>query len=82
MSRRRVLAHGVALDVARTEIAARIRRVCADFPEGEFEQLVNRMAEIEVRYRLREDWLHFGASPGTPLDTSVAERGGGAHVLN
>jgi hypothetical protein len=48
---------GIALDTAKHEIAARIRRVCEHFDEDEFAALVQRMAEIEVRYRLRDDWL-------------------------
>lgn len=53
------LERGIALDVARREIAARIRRVCDHFGEEEFAALVERMAEIEVRYRMRADWLSF-----------------------
>jgi hypothetical protein len=53
------LERGIALDVAKQEIAARIRRVCQNFSEAEFAELVEQMAEIEVRYRLRDDWLFF-----------------------
>ena len=48
---------GIAMSAARREIAMRIRRVCENFNQAEFEALVDRMAEIEVRYRLRDDWL-------------------------
>ena len=54
---------GVALDVARSDIAARIRRVCEHFAEAEFAALVDRMAEIEVRYNLRDDWLFYRELP-------------------
>lgn len=47
--------HGIALDVARREIAARIHRFCEQFDEAEFEKLVDQMAQIEVKYRLRDD---------------------------
>lgn len=47
---------GVALAAAREAIAARIRRVCEHFDDAEFTKLVDRMAEIEVRYRLRDEW--------------------------
>ena len=57
--RRGEFERGVALDVARSEIAARIRRVCQNFAEAEFAALVDQMAEIEVRYRLRDDWLFY-----------------------
>lgn len=48
-----------SLDVARTEIAARLRRVCQNFADADFAALVDRMAEIEVRYRLRDDWMVY-----------------------
>ena len=57
MMRRGELERTIALDVAKGEIASRIRRVCEHFCEDEFAALVDRMAEIEVRYRLRDDWL-------------------------
>lgn len=59
MLRRGEMQRGVAMEVARSEIAVRIRRVCANFAEAEFVALVDRMAEIEVRYRLRDDWLVY-----------------------
>ena len=52
----------IALDTAKHDIAARIRRVCEGFNEAEFMELVDRMAEIDVRYRLREDWVFSGSS--------------------
>lgn len=55
------LERGVALEVARREIAARIRHVCADLADAEFAALVEQMADIEVRYRLRADWLTLPA---------------------
>jgi hypothetical protein len=45
-----------AVQTAKAEIAARIRPVCEHFCEEEFDALVDRMAEIDVRYRLRHDW--------------------------
>jgi hypothetical protein len=48
-----------AVDSVRAEIASRIRRVCTNFNEGEFQTLVDRMAEIEMRYRLRDEGLMF-----------------------
>jgi hypothetical protein len=61
---------GMALDVAREEIARRIKRVCGHFNEDEFAALVDHMADIEVRYRWRADWLSFvgdSASRKNPL---------------
>lgn len=49
----------MSLDIARGQIAARIRRVCQHFGETDFAALVDRMAEIEVRYRLRDDWMVY-----------------------
>ena len=46
----------LALAQARTEIAGRIRGVCAHLDEEEFDLLVDRMARIDVRFRLRDDW--------------------------
>jgi len=60
--RRGELERGIALDTAKQDIAARIRRVCENFNETEFMELVDRMAEIDVRYRLREDWVFSGQS--------------------
>jgi len=60
--RRGELERGIALDTAKHDIAARIRRVCEGFNEAEFMELVDRMAEIDVRYRLREDWVFSGDS--------------------
>jgi hypothetical protein len=56
MMRRGERERGIALNTAKQDIAKRIRRVCQHFGQAEFEALVDRMAEIDVRYRLREDW--------------------------
>lgn len=48
--------HGVrqALVVnTRTSIAERIRAVCAHLPADEFDRLVERMAQIEIKYAAR-----------------------------
>jgi len=63
MAFRGQLERGIALDLARREIATRIRRVCLEFGEAEFAELVEKMADIEVRYRLRADWLHLTREP-------------------
>lgn len=51
------------------EIAARIARLCSHFPLEDFRRLVSRMAEIDVRYRLRRDWLQ------TPVSDVAREPG-------
>lgn len=56
MRRRGELEQTIALDAARRDIAGRIRRVCEHFAADEFEQLVDRMATIDVKYRLRDAW--------------------------
>jgi hypothetical protein len=48
---------GVALDAAKREIAARLAHVCENLGPVEFAALVEKMAEIEVRYRNRDEWL-------------------------
>ena len=50
---------GVTIAQVRSEIAGRLRRVCQNFAEADFAALVDRMAEIEVRYRFRDDWLIY-----------------------
>ena len=56
---KRDMERSVTLDIVRTEIATRIRRFCEHFDEKEFSSLVDLMAEIEVRYRMRDDWIFF-----------------------
>jgi hypothetical protein len=63
MLRRGETERGLALDVAKSGIAARIRRVCVNFADAEFAALVDQMAEIEVRYRLRDDWQIYREMP-------------------
>jgi hypothetical protein len=41
------------LNRAKTEIAERIRRVCAGMSEEEFDGLVSHMAEVQIKYTLR-----------------------------
>lgn len=60
--RRWQMERSVALAKAKDDIAARIRKVCEKFNESEFTELVGRMAEIDVRYRLRDDWAFSGES--------------------
>jgi IS1 family transposase len=59
MIRRGEIERGVALDIVRHQIAGRIRRVCEHFDEADFSKLVDRMAEIEVRYRMRDEWSFY-----------------------
>ena len=58
---------GLALANAKRDIANRIRSVCSHFEEDEFDRLVERMARIDVRYRLRDDW-------GMRVDSQYAEQ--------
>ena len=66
MRRRGELEQSIALDAAKRDIAGRIRRVCEHFPEPEFLALVERMAQIDVKYRLRDDWLVLAAAEDEP----------------
>ena len=47
------------LERTKSEIARRIRAVCPDMPEEEFDDLLTRMATIEIKYtqRRKEDFL-------------------------
>ena len=56
---RRERERSFAIEEARKQIATRLRRVCENFAADEFAALVDRIAEIEVRYRLRDDWLMY-----------------------
>jgi hypothetical protein len=58
------LERGIALATAKHDIATRLRRVCENFDEAEFSALVERMAEIDVRYRMRDEWVF---RPGQPV---------------
>jgi hypothetical protein len=49
----------IMLDTIKRDIAGRIRRVCPHFDDAEFDQLIDRMADIEMRYRIRTEWLMF-----------------------
>lgn len=41
----------------RDDIAARLRRICSDLPETEFQELVDEMAERQLRSERRtSDW--------------------------
>jgi geranylgeranyl pyrophosphate synthase len=53
IERRDLLRREQRLEEAKVRIAARLRRVCADLSEGEFDALMSRMAEIELRYAMR-----------------------------
>ena len=51
------------------DIAERVRPAVPDMPPAEFEQLVRRMAQLELKYRLREQvtsWQQVTPSYGVP----------------
>lgn len=58
------LERAVAVANVKREIATRIRPVCEHFCEEEFEAMVQRMAEIDVHFRLRDDW----PTPDSPTE--------------
>ena len=46
------------LDRTKEAIAQRLRHVCAQLSEDEFDQLVEKIALVEIKYSLRsEKWL-------------------------
>ena len=48
--RRRRLEQRARFEDVRADIAARLRRVCADMAPSEFEALVARMARVQIKY--------------------------------
>jgi len=50
---RRRESHEQRLERTKAEIAARVARVCAGWPDGDLDALVTKMAEIEIRYEKR-----------------------------
>lgn len=42
------------LERTRADISARLRRVCTDMSQEQFEALVSRAAEIEIKYEVRQ----------------------------
>jgi IS1 family transposase len=66
------LERSVALDATKRDIASRIRHVCEGFCQEEFEALVQRMAEIDVRYRMRDEWAAYRQPSSRPLTPSMS----------
>ena len=50
------------VDREKDAVIQRLIRVCNDMPPHEFEALVPRMAEIEIKYRLRRVFPPHSAS--------------------
>lgn len=61
-----------------SNIAKRIRGVCANWPEPEFRALVQHMAAIEVKFALRGDvlFLTFDAGSESERDSSFQDMTG------
>jgi hypothetical protein len=43
------------LEALRTDIAVRLRSICAAMPQSEFDELVERIASIEYKYEQRQE---------------------------
>lgn len=58
MERRHQETRQARLDRAKTEIAERLVRVCAAMDSREFDELVNRIAQVHLKYTLRrtQEW--------------------------
>lgn len=41
------------IERTRREVAARLRPVCADMPQAEFDQLVEDVAAVSIKYAVR-----------------------------
>jgi hypothetical protein len=48
--------HALREKQVREEIASRLRRVCGNFPQEDFERLVQKMAERQLRDERRLVW--------------------------
>jgi hypothetical protein len=59
------------VDREKDAIAQRLIRVCHEMPPHEFEVLVARMAEIEIKYRLRRVYP-LGCPPGALPTTETS----------
>ena len=49
-----IIAPGVLLAI-RADVASRLQRVCAHLPRSAFEDLVDRICRVRVRYEARRD---------------------------
>jgi hypothetical protein len=52
------------LDRTKSEIAARIRRVCGGMSPEDFDVLVSQMAEVQIKYTLRRSTDMFPDAGG------------------
>ena len=80
MNRRHEETRRLIFDKTRKRLAERLQRVCGDLPSTEFEQLLDRMATIEIKYSLRRRNEYFphrkgGGSGGGGFGNG---RGGGS----
>jgi NADH:ubiquinone oxidoreductase subunit C len=48
--------HSLREKIVREDIARRLRRVCSDLADDEFEQLVRLMAARQVKCERRQSW--------------------------
>lgn len=61
----------IAVASAKREIAARVRPVCDHLCDEEFDALVQRMAEIDVHFRLLADWTVLGIEQESMTSGSI-----------
>ena len=54
---------------AKSEIAARIRRVCGEMSAEEFDRLVSDMAEVQIKFSLRRS-VDLFPDPRAPREQS------------
>jgi hypothetical protein len=59
-----------------SSIAERIRGVCADWPEPEFEALVRHMTAIEIKFALRVDLQFLSIDALSENDSSHWDKSG------
>ena len=61
LNRRNEEVRRTLIERRKQEIAQRVRPVCQNMPSDDFDQLVEQMATIEIKYAMRRDAAFVGA---------------------
>ena len=74
MERRVEMVRRELLDRVKARVAARIQSVCTHLPDHEFQALVTRIAEIEIKYSTRRTEDLFNVEHPHPFATPGASQ--------
>ena len=66
LNRRNEEVRRTLIERRKREIALRVRPVCQHMPSDDFDQLVEQMATIEIKYAMRRDATFADDSGGLP----------------